>query len=202
MRTDARFLRLLSSAVLLALVVLSGCGRFAPPIPPEKVAPQAVGDLTATATEKGVLLKWTTPESDRRDKPLRFIDGFSVFRKDIRINKDVTNDEIPFELLSEIQDKAIEDRERRREEAKNIGAISRRVKLDPTLSAHEYLDETLEMNKTYLYKVVPTNQGGVEGEVRQFVSITFRGLASDIAMPNAKELGVEDFLNQPPEEIQ
>lgn len=194
-------MRLRLTCIIFCLVfgTLTGCGRFAPPFPPEKVAPQAVNELTAVGTEKGILFKWTTPESDRRDKPLRFIDGFSVHRKDILTNKDVTNDDIPFTLLAEIPDKAIEDRERRKEEAKNIGAISRRVKLDPLLSAHEYEDVTVETGKSYIYKIVPTNQGGVEGEVRQFVSVTFRGLTSDIAFPNAKELGVDDFLSQPPE---
>lgn len=176
--------------------VLCACGKYAAPFSPEKVAPQAVGSLVATGTDKSVVITWNTPESDRRDKSLKEMDGFSVYRKDIVTNKDITNEDIPFELLVEIPDKAIFEREKRREEARELGAISRRVKIDPTLSGQRYEDATVERGKSYLYKVVPTNQGGVEGEVREFVSITFRGPESDISIVSAKKLGVEDFLSQ------
>ena len=181
---------------ILALLTLARCGRFAAPFPPEKIAPQAVNELVAQGTEKGILLTWRTPDNDRRDKPLRFMDGYSVYRKPIVNPKDVTDQDIEFELRGELVDKAVTDRQLRKDQAKELGGISRRVKLDPILSALRFEDGPLDRGKTYLYKIVPTNQGGVEGEVKQFVSITFRGLESDISLVSAKQLGVEDFLDQ------
>jgi hypothetical protein len=181
--------------IISIFISISACGRFAAPIAPEKVAPQAVENLVAQATDNGLILTWTTPENNRIKKPLRFMDGYSVYRKKIVNPKDVTDDKIEFELLTEIADKAIKDREDRKEQTRELGGITRRVKLDPVLSAVRFEDQPLERGKTYLYKIVPTNQNGVEGEVRQFVSITFRGLESDISLVSAKKLGVDDFID-------
>lgn len=182
------------SAATACLFCLSGCGRYAPPVSPERVAPQAVRDVAATATENSLILTWATPETDRRGKDLKSIDGFSVYRKDIVTTKDAANDEIEFTLLSESTDKAIAEREGRKQEARNIGAISRRVKIDPELAKQRYEDKEVARGKSYLYKIVPTNQGGVEGEVRDFISVTFRGLESDISVVTAKRLGLDDGL--------
>jgi hypothetical protein len=178
------------------------CGRYAVPLAPEKVAPQGVGGLAVQTTESSVLIQWTTPETDRRDKLLKQIDGFSVYRKTVTNKKDITNDQVPFDLLAEIADRAIADRFKRIEEAKEIGAISRRVKIDPVLAAHQYEDKTAQLGASYLYKIVPINQGGVEGEVRQFISITFRGPTSDINIVSAKQLGVEDFVSTEEQPVQ
>jgi hypothetical protein len=179
---------------LSATFFLTGCGRFAPPVAPERVAPKAVRDLAAAGTAGMVTISWTTPESDRRDKQLRQIDGFSVYRKTILKERDVTDPDIEFELLAEVKDTAVADREARRLEAIELGAISRRVKFDPERAKHSFEDKTVKNGATYLYKVVPTNQGGVEGGIDQFISVTFRGDTSDIAMVSAAKLGVADFV--------
>jgi hypothetical protein len=187
---------------LLVILELASCGKFAPPIAPEKAAPQGVGALAVQTTDSAVIIQWTTPETDRRNKQLKQIDGYSIYRKTVASKKDIADEQIPFDKLAEVGDKAIADRETRRLEAIELGAISRRVKIDPALAAHQYEDKTPQAGTSYLYKVVPLNQNGVEGEVRQFISITFRGASSDINIVTAKELGVDDFVSTEEQPLQ
>jgi hypothetical protein len=52
------------------MVMLVGCGRKTPPVPPNAVIPQAISNLEYKADDTGVTLTWTYPE--------RSIDGRSI----------------------------------------------------------------------------------------------------------------------------
>ena len=56
-----------SRVVLLLLLLLPGCGKEAPPLPPFIRIPEAVKDLTATQSGYNLVLTWTNPA--------KYIDG-------------------------------------------------------------------------------------------------------------------------------
>lgn len=53
--------RRIAAIVLAALVLLLGCGRKGPPLPPRPVLPAAVADLRAEAEGDAVVLTWARP---------------------------------------------------------------------------------------------------------------------------------------------
>jgi hypothetical protein len=67
--------------LMLALVVaLTACGRAGVPLPPERVAPAPVGDLSGVAVERGIELSWTLPTTRADEARLRDLALIHVFR--------------------------------------------------------------------------------------------------------------------------
>jgi hypothetical protein len=161
---------------------LVSCGRYAPPLAPEALAPQAVADLQTTAKNDGVHFAWTASRNDVRGKDLKSIEGYRIYRKEIINKSDVIDPEVEYQLVTTIEDKHVEDLKLKREQAKKEGKISRRVKPDPALTKFDYLDSALEREHTYLYKFMPINQGGVEGGMpKKLVKVLYRGEQSEVS---------------------
>jgi fibronectin type 3 domain-containing protein len=72
----------MTRAALLAacLVVLAGCGRTGPPVPPEQVAPQAPHDLRVAVADQAIELAWTLPRRRADNARLRQLAALHVFR--------------------------------------------------------------------------------------------------------------------------
>ena len=64
--------------MLLALTLMPGCGRKTALIPPQKLAPVAITDLSYFLDESGVTLKWTYPVKMENGDELLAIEGFEV----------------------------------------------------------------------------------------------------------------------------
>jgi len=61
-------------------MLLSGCGRKTPPLPPQRVVPQAIDDLRFILGEKGVELRWSYPQRTEQGERLTGIEEFDIFR--------------------------------------------------------------------------------------------------------------------------
>ncbi len=74
----ARLCLLLFAAA--TLVMFSGCGRKASPVPPGTLRPVAIKDLSFRFTPQGVELSWTVPVRNHDGSPLVKIKEFHLFK--------------------------------------------------------------------------------------------------------------------------
>ncbi len=162
------------------------------PISPEMVAPKEVDALEVTAKEEGIMFSWTTPEKDRRGKELKFIDGYSVERKELVERGDETDPDVEFFQLAFIPDTSITVREELREKARAEGKIGRKIQAPGELKQFSFLDPTPQKGRKYIYQIVPQNQGGVDGVVKRSVKVIFNGIESDISNFDDETLSAED----------
>lgn len=178
---------LLGLAAVALLPLLGGCGKYIPPVPPEALAPLAVDDLDAIAYPDRVAFTWKAPDKDRRGKELQSIDGYAVQRKDILKRGDETNPEIEFDDVGFVKDTHVEVREKLRKEAREQGKIGRTIKAPEELTEFAFSDTKVANGKTYLYQIMPQNQGGVDGVVKQVVKVQFKGAESEVVIFAAKD---------------
>ncbi len=169
----------------------AGCGRYGYPKPPELFSPRAVQDLRAAAGLEGVRIEWAAPSKDRQGEELASMDGYSVYRKLIERPSDMADDEIEYELLAEIPDTHIEVLKELRKKAREEGRVSRSVKVDPQLMQFSYVDASPVPGRTYIYKIVPVNQGGEEGQVQRLVKVIYRGDASVVSIVDSGDIEAE-----------
>jgi len=170
------------------LVCLAGCGRYIPPVPPEMLAPKAVQNLTIVPSANGVTLSWIAPEQDRRGKELKSADGYSIERKEIVKRGDETDPSIRFTEVGFVRDLHIEKREELRREARAAGKVGRNIKSPAEFTSFTFTDSTPQSGMTYIYQIVPTNQGGVKGQVGQVIRIAFQGAQSSVLSTASKEI--------------
>ena len=178
-------------AVVFGSSCVSGCGRYKPPLPPEMFAPKPVDALTVTASESGVFFAWTAPDEDRRGRELKSIDGYAIQRKVIAQKGDETNPRVQFETIGFVRDQHVVEREKLRKEARAEGKIGRSIESPEEFTKFTFVDTSAKPSTTYMYQIVPRNQGGTDGAVKEVARVTFKGSASDVAMVSAAEV-VED----------
>ena len=167
--------------VLIGLACLiGGCGKYGPPFPPEALAPSAVGDLMVSGSPAGVTLAWSAPEQNQRKRELQSIDGYTIMRRDAatdRANDGAFN--VPaYSEIGTILDTHLAVQDELREKARAEGKPASRIKVDPALKRFSFVDPTPVQGTTYMYKVVPFNQGGVAGGVRDEYRVVFNGANS------------------------
>jgi hypothetical protein len=170
------------ACIVLVAAAIVGCGRYKAPVPPEMLAPKAVDALTVTATEAGVVFAWTAPDEDQRGKELKFIDGYAIQRKPIIETGDETNPKVRFETIGFVKDSHVTIREDLRAAARKEGKIGRAIESPEEHTKFSFVDASAQRDKTYLYQIVPQNQGGTDGGIKELARITFKGAASDVAM--------------------
>ncbi len=177
-------------AILSAVIIigLSACGRYRAPLTPEELAPAAVAGLAVTTTDKGVVFTWIANDTDRRGKELKSAEGFSVERKELAHRGDETDPMVEFEKLGFLKDNHVEVREKLRDAARAAGKIGRTVKPPEDSMKFTFTDATPVIGKTYVYQIVPQNQGGVEGQVGQVVKVVFQGERSTVVMSVSDEI--------------
>jgi hypothetical protein len=154
-------------------------------------APKPVEALTVSASESGVFFAWTASDEDRRGKELKSIDGYAIQRKVIAQKGDETNPRIHFETIGFIKDQHVIVRENLRKEARAEGKIGRSIESPEEYTKFTFVDTSAKPSTTYMYQIVPRNQGGTDGAVKEVARVTFKGSSSDIAMISAQEV-VED----------
>ena len=112
-------------ALIGVAVVMLGCGRFKPPLPPEMFAPKPPEALVVTPSSQGVGFSWVASDEDMQAKELKYSDGFNVERKTIEQRGDETNPDVRFEKIGFIKDRHVSVREELRKAARAEGKIGR-----------------------------------------------------------------------------
>jgi hypothetical protein len=164
----------------IAFSIFAGCGRYGPPLPPEKLSPREVSSLVVTPTERTLELSWRAPERDQRGKELKQIDGYRIYRKEIVKSSDITDNTIDETLIADIRDSHIIERERLRKEARAEGKPGRKLDAPDEMKVFKYTETPPELGRSYLYTVIPYNQGDIEGEVRLQYVVTWKGTQSSL----------------------
>lgn len=155
--------------VILALGAV-GCGKAARPRAPEYFAPDAVKNLQVTGEADGVLLSWEAPENDSQGKSLRSIDGYRIYRRPL-----LAEEGAAFVLVASVQDRHLLEREALRQKLKQEGKPSRRADVSADKKRFMFKDTSVARGVSYLYSVVPYNQGDVEGRIFDLLKVTFSG---------------------------
>lgn len=169
-------------AVLFLAAAVCACGRMGMPLPPEDLSPQAVQDLTVVPGLEGVEFQWRAPQRDQRGRPLTEIDGYQIYRKSIARRSDILDPAVEFALVASIPDTHLEVLDELREQAKREGRISRKESVPEEITRFRFTDRALKPGQSYVYKIVPINQGGAEGEVLSLIKVDFRGETSEISL--------------------
>jgi hypothetical protein len=200
LRHSSACFRLFGVTLLISsLFFASGCGRYRPPLTPEELAPAAVENLVVTTSEKGVVFTWVAADKDRRGKELKSSEGYSIERKELVHRGDETDASVQFEKIGFVNDSHVEVREKLREEARAAGKIGRTVKAPEEQMKFTFTDTTAKIGKTYVYQIVPQNQGGTEGQVGQVTKIVFKGAQSTVVSSVSEEIQNQQALLAAPQ---
>lgn len=173
-------LRIVSSVACVFAMMSVGCGKYAPPIIPEMVAPSAVENLQVIAGEESISLTWTVSDQDLRGKELAQSEKILVERRIVDEDEAHNDEREEFLVLAELDDTHVIVRDQLRREARHQGRIGRRIEAPSALSTFSFEDSDLKKDVVYLYQIVPTNQGGVRGGIREQVQVLFKGVDSII----------------------
>jgi len=173
---------MLRKSLLIVLVLLSGCGKYGKPLAPELLSPQAARKIEISAGLEGVRFKWEAPEKDQRGRELKEIQGYRIMRKDLVKLSDLLDDEVEEQEIGSIVDTHLAELKRLRDQAEAEGKPVRKVKVDQSLKHFEFIDSTVKPGSQYAYKIVPINQGGVEGQVSNIYKVLFKGENSEIVI--------------------
>ena len=72
---------------LLIITFSFSCGKFAPPIPPERTSPKFIEGFEAKQIESSkpnlITLNWNVPEVDQRGEKLKDLFGYRIYKKDV-----------------------------------------------------------------------------------------------------------------------
>jgi len=180
----------------LCLFLCSACGRYSAPQPPEYFAPRSVNSLQVSSSIEGVNLSWIAPERDLLGKPLKSIDGYYIYRREIILPTDIQRLDVDDELITTLSDNHLFVLRKLREEAIEKGMISRKVEVDKSLMTFSFIDKNVKPGNTYLYTVVPYNQGDVKGGTRSRALVNFRGDASTVSYIESSDSEVKKVTRQ------
>ncbi|NTV13641.1 MAG: fibronectin type III domain-containing protein [Desulfobulbaceae bacterium] len=75
-----RPLQVMAAGLLVGPLLLGGCGKKTPAVPPESAVPAPVADLRGELDPEGVTLQWSWPRKTEKGISLRRIDEFIVER--------------------------------------------------------------------------------------------------------------------------
>lgn len=134
---------------ILFFSFLTGCGKKAPPLPPESVVPEAVKAFKVEGKEEGLLLSWRIPERNNDGTPLVDLAGFKVYKKDeAKVCRDCPAD---FPAYLDIDMEAPE----------GVAVEGRKV---------YFLDSDVAEGGRTLYRVAPYNRPGYFGTFSEVVT--------------------------------
>ncbi len=134
-------------SILLCIIVF-GCGRKAPPLPPGQVRPPAVDDLSSSIDGDMIELAWTIP--DKKGKIASDSVGFIVYKSKTSLSEPVCK-ECPA-LFKRIADISIEEKD-----------INKQITYK----------ETLEKGYRYIYKVTVYVDNGVTGKDSNYIEFIY-----------------------------
>ena len=131
------------------------CGVKAPPVPPSRVEPARVDDLSASLGENGAMLSWTVPKTNTDGTELENLAGFSVLRRDVADEDlDCRSCSGEFEKVYEF---TLEAPGRAMVEGDDVA----------------FEDTSISAGITYTYVVVPFNSDGYTGSYSNPIDVYF-----------------------------
>ena len=136
--------RVLLIAVLA--LVIAGCGRKGPLVPPEAMVPAAIADLRVEQQGERVIVSWTQPGREEAGGPLKDLAGFRVFRREVLPpGEDCEECPTAYRLIQTVDPEYLQHVVR-------VG------------NSYSFVDTGLEPGKTYQYKVVTFKADGSESK--------------------------------------
>ena len=176
--------------VVVAVLSSIGCGRYLPPIAPERMAAKEIRALEVKADEEGLHFTWKVPLTDRRGEELKYLSGFQIFKipeEDMTwflVGEDAEATDLTDEKyeIAFVKDTHLELLKERREQARKEGKLVRRVALTEEEMTLTWSDTELEEGKRFLYQIVPENSDSVRGNSSQLVRVTYKKADSQIQM--------------------
>ncbi len=164
----------------IAAMSLSGCGKYAPPLPPESFAPARVRETSVVGSVSGVQFAWESPRVDQRGDELKTIEGYLIERKHLTRESDLLDSDVEYDQIATLEDQYLVELNNRRDIARAEGKPTRRVEPNSSLMKFTYLDSTVSPGERYVYRIVPFNQGGEKGQSGILHIVTFQGERSEI----------------------
>ena len=142
---------LVSAAWMVAVFMLSGCGKKAPPEPPSGNRPPKVIDLAFSISENTINLSWTIPKTN--DKAKSPATGFLVYRsKQSSVEADCPNCPIQF---------------------MEIGDVLVRSEVSGKPAPSVTFVQALEPGYRYIYKVKAYDDRGVAGKDSNLIDFKY-----------------------------
>lgn len=135
------------TCVLFITALLVGCGKKAPPEPPELSAPSAVRALSAQGELDAVVLHWSSPITTATGEDLSDLRGFFVLRSDV-----VKGERPLYDRIANIV-----------------------VPVEGDTGNFEYRDTDVKPGRAYVYQVSPYNSDETMGERDKTLRINFLG---------------------------
>jgi hypothetical protein len=126
------------SILIIFVLLVLGCGKKAPPVPPRQAKPPTVNDLHASIDESILKLTWTIPKE--KGRIISDLSGFIVYRsKMLLLDTDCEVCPVPFKRVADIPI-----------EAKGPEYMKK---------GNSTYTETLEKGYRYIYKVIVYRKG-------------------------------------------
>ncbi len=169
-----------SKLVLIALLALTGCGRYVKAVAPEMMAPAPVKNFTVAPMTDGLLFAFESSDEDVRGKALKSLEGYNLYRKELVTAETSIFKRDGYVLLTTIQDKHLLALDQLREQARVQGRNPSKVVVPPQLRTFSFKDTSLVNGKIYAYRLVGFNQNGVEAEVDRMIRVEYAGDASKV----------------------
>lgn len=169
-------------SIFFTLLILAGCGRYVPAVPPEMLAPEPVRNFAALAADDGILFSFQSSEKDARGKPLQSLEGYKLYRKLLTEEDMSLFKREGYELITLIEDNHLPVLQEMQDQARKEGRPTRRVVTPTELVSFSYKDSGLNPGATYAYRLIGVNQNGVEAEVERLVRVIFNGAQSEVVV--------------------
>jgi predicted small lipoprotein YifL len=129
---------------VLLVMILSGCGKRGPLIPPEAQVPAAVSDLSVRQQGSVVTVSWSAPTKSVGGKPLDGIALYRVYRREVLPPaEDCEGCPGQYRLVKTVDPAYLED-------------VSR------SGNSFSYTESVPSDNRTWQYRVVAVDRGGSE----------------------------------------
>jgi hypothetical protein len=142
---------LISATWVVSALMISGCGKKAPPEPPSGNRPPKVSDLAYSISENTIKLSWTIPQTS--DKAKSRVTGFLIYHsKQTSIESDCPNCPIYFT---------------------KIGDVLVRDKVTGANGPSVEFAQTIEPGYRYLYKVKAYDRDGVTGKDSNLIDFVY-----------------------------
>ena len=127
---------------VIMAILLSGCGKKGPLVPPEALVPAAISDLRVEQKGERFLVLWSSPTRQEGGRALRGLAGFRLFRRDL-LPPGEDCEECPeaYRLLTNID-----------LDYPRGGVVGGNSGL--------YYDDALTIGKSYRYKVIAAGKDG------------------------------------------